>query len=213
MNTTTLDLDGPGLAFIAGLGRMFYIINPKDSSFATLEEVPDYIAQAIPFFLLSIALELVTYLVARRGEGLKDGPRWENRKYRLNDTVGSIGAGVFQQISRFFMYNILMSTYLYVWNNWRVYSLDIANVSTWIFGFLAVDFSYYWFHRAAHEVNIMWSAHVVHHSSEYYNQSTALRQSVLQTYTSWIFYAPYALMLPPPMFVAHNQFNTLYQYW
>jgi sterol desaturase/sphingolipid hydroxylase (fatty acid hydroxylase superfamily) len=77
----------------------------------------------------------------------------------------------------------------------------------------------------------------VHHSSEDYNQTTALRQSVLQTYTSFFFYLPAALFLPPPMFVAHKHFNvrvaerwpghvhyaylratvlagqTLYQYW
>ena len=47
----------------------------------------------------------------------------------------------------------------------------------------------------------------VHHSSEDYNQTTALRQSALQTYTSFIFYLPAALVLPPPMFAAHKHFN------
>ena len=36
------------------------------------------------------------------------------------------------------------------------------------------------------EVNIMWAGHQTHHSSEGYNLSTALRQSVFQVYTSWV---------------------------
>lgn len=59
----------------------------------------------------------------------------------------------------------------------------------------------------------MWAAHVVHHSSEQYNQTTALRQSVLQGYFSWVFYLPFAPFIPPQMFLVHKHFNLLYQYW
>jgi sterol desaturase/sphingolipid hydroxylase (fatty acid hydroxylase superfamily) len=40
-----------------------------------------------------------------------------------------------------------------------------------------VDLGYYWFHRASHRINVVWAGHVVHHQSEEYNLSTALRQS------------------------------------
>jgi alkylglycerol monooxygenase len=53
----------------------------------------------------------------------------------------------------------------------------------------------------------------VHHSSEYYNQTTALRQSILQTYFSWLFDVPWAFFLPPSLYAVHKQFNTLFQYW
>merc|ERR1711976_867656 len=75
------------------------------------------------------------------------------------------------------------------------------------------DLGYYWVHRAAHEINILWAAHQVHHSSEDYNLTTALRQSVLQRFNSWMFYIPLAFFLPPPIFVVHIQFNLLYQFW
>ena len=77
---------------------------------------------------------------------------------------------------------------------------------TFIAAFLFVDMAYYWFHRAAHgslifftkvtrvkfsnfvfvilEVNVFWAAHQVHHSSEEYNLSVSLRQSIIQAYTS-----------------------------
>ncbi|NXL95180.1 ALKMO monooxygenase, partial [Alectura lathami] len=63
------------------------------------------------------------------------------------------------------------------------------------------------------EVNILWAAHQVHHSSEDYNLFTALRQSILQRYTSWLFNLPMALFIPPSVFAVHLQFNLLYQFW
>ncbi|KAJ3250998.1 hypothetical protein HK103_002938 [Boothiomyces macroporosus] len=88
-----------------------------------------------------------------------------------------------------------------------------SNLATWFFTFIATDFCYYWFHRMAHEVNIMWAGHVIHHSSEYYNLSTALRHSVFQELCSWIFYMPMAFMIPPPMFAFHKQLNLFTQFW
>ncbi|NWI17153.1 ALKMO monooxygenase, partial [Crypturellus soui] len=63
------------------------------------------------------------------------------------------------------------------------------------------------------EVNLLWAAHQIHHSSEDYNLFTALRQSLLQRYTSWIFNLPMALFIPPSVFAVHLQFNLLYQFW
>ncbi|KAF7726604.1 hypothetical protein EC973_008568 [Apophysomyces ossiformis] len=122
-------------------------------------------------------------------------------------------AGMLQQISKFFIYNVALLSYLYVHENFRLVSLDPHNIWVWIAGFIMIDLGYYWFHRAAHEVNLFWAAHVVHHSSEYYNQSTALRQSIFQIYCSWLFDLPAALFLPPSTYVVHKQFNTLFQYW
>ncbi|GAA6088858.1 alkylglycerol monooxygenase isoform X1 [Tachysurus ichikawai] len=67
-----------------------------------------------------------------------------------------------------------------------------------------------WLHP---ELNILWAAHQVHHSSEYYNLTTALRQSVTQQFASWVFYLPMALIVPPSVFAVHIQFNLLYQFW
>ncbi len=46
--------------------------------------------------------------------------------------------------------------------------------------FLGVDFAYYWFYRLSHEVNFLWAGRGVHHQSEEFNLSVALRQSTLQ---------------------------------
>jgi sterol desaturase/sphingolipid hydroxylase (fatty acid hydroxylase superfamily) len=80
--------------------------------------------------------------------------------------------------------------------------------------FIGVDFLYYWFHRMSHEVNGFWAAHVVHHQSEQYNLSVALRQGAFQAWFSWMFYLPLALLgFPPLVFLAVSSFNTLYQFW
>jgi hypothetical protein len=95
----------------------------------------------------------------------------------------------------------------------RVYTFENSWL-TWLLLFLGVDFFYYWFHRMSHEVNALWAAHIVHHQSEDYNLSVALRQSWFQGWFSWVFYLPLAVVgFDPIMFVAMNSFNTLYQFW
>ena len=79
---------------------------------------------------------------------------------------------------------------------------------------LMVDHGYYWFHRLAHEWHIIWAAHSVHHTGQYYNLSTALRQGAVQDFWSWWIYLPMALLgFSPVTFLVHKALNTLYQFW
>lgn len=105
------------------------------------------------------------------------------------------------------------ATYLYLYNNYRIYPLPEDSMWVWILCLLGVDLGYYWFHRMAHEINLLWASHSVHHSSEDYNLSTALRQSSVQVYLSWVFYLPLAFFIPPPLFYFHKQLNALYQFY
>ncbi|KAI8365227.1 alkylglycerol monooxygenase-like protein [Radiomyces spectabilis] len=198
---------------LTGFGRLFYLVSPWASTFDHYEDVPDYIAESIPFFTMTIVLEFLTLLFSNKGKGLLKQQTWGSHRYALNDMVGSIGSGMLQTLSRYFLYNLTLNSYLYVYQNFRVVTLDPNHLGLWIAGFFIIDLGYYWFHRAAHEINLFWATHVVHHSSEYYNQTTALRQSIFQPYCSWLFDLPAALFLPPSLFVAHKQFNTLFQYW
>ncbi|KAF9581864.1 hypothetical protein BGW38_000962 [Lunasporangiospora selenospora] len=198
------------------LGRMFYIVSPKASTFATEQEVPLYVTDATLWFVFFIIAELIYYIFKDKGRAFRphDG-KWEQGKYRMNDMIGSLGAGSIQQMSRFFLGSLQMVTYNYVWDHYRIEAIafDTFKLSTWIGCFIGVDFAYYWFHRAAHEVNIFWAGHSVHHSSEMYNVTTALRQSLVQTYASFFFNIPLALVFSPSQFVVHSQLNLLYQFW
>jgi hypothetical protein len=78
----------------------------------------------------------------------------------------------------------------------------------------AVDLSYYALHRANHRVNVLWAGHAVHHQSEEYNLSTALRQTSSSYLLSWIFYLPMALAgFPPELFLVVSLIDLLYQFW
>ncbi len=84
----------------------------------------------------------------------------------------------------------------------------------WAILFFVDDFAYYWFHRVSHESRLFWNFHVVHHSSEQYNLSVAVRQSWFSGTLHWIFYAPIMLLgFAPWMFAVMHGFNLIYQFW
>jgi sterol desaturase/sphingolipid hydroxylase (fatty acid hydroxylase superfamily) len=161
----------------------------------------DYIVLSIPVFFILIGLEV---LINR----MKD-----NGWYRFNDAVTNISCGIAQQITGVFSKTVLIVGYLFLFDNYRL--LDIKeNLMTWILLFIGIDFFYYWFHRLAHEISFFWGTHIVHHQSEEYNLSVALRQSSLQGFISTFFYLPLALLgFNPIAFVTINAFQTLYQFW
>lgn len=189
------------VSFTKGVRRFLYAVTPKEASFAKLDDVPDYLNEAVPFFLGAIALEYVLAFLTRLPPA------------RLNDAFSSIAAGTLSQLSKIIILSAELALYVFIYDNFNLITLPWDYPGTWYFCFIGVDFIYYWFHRAAHEINIMWAAHQVHHSSEDYNFTTALRQSVVQNYTSAIFYMPLALVVPPSIFFVHSQFNMLYQFW
>ena len=77
-----------------------------------------------------------------------------------------------------------------------------------------MDLSCYAFHRASHRVNVLWASHVVHHQSEEYNLSAALRQSWIEILFGGVFYLPLAFLgFSPAAFVTMSTINTLYQFW
>lgn len=189
------------VSFTKGVRRFLYAVTPKEASFAKLDDVPDYLNEAVPFFLGAIVLEYILAFLTRLPPA------------RLNDAFSSIAAGTLSQLSKIIILSAELALYVFIYDNFNLITLPWDYPGTWYFCFIGVDFIYYWFHRAAHEINIMWAAHQVHHSSEDYNFTTALRQSVVQNYTSAIFYMPLALVVPPSIFFVHSQFNMLYQFW
>ncbi|XP_039974071.1 alkylglycerol monooxygenase [Xiphias gladius] len=186
----------------AAVRAMFLMLTPGESSFQKVEDVPHYVQQATPFFVGLIFLELVVGV-------LKTGAP----VVTISDGLTSISAGMISRLPMLLMRGCELTAYMYVWERYRLVQLPWDSAWTWWFSFLGVDFCYYWVHRFAHEVAILWAAHQVHHSSEYYNLTTALRQSITQQFASWIFYLPMALAVPPSIFAVHIQLNLLYQFW
>ncbi|XP_071542463.1 alkylglycerol monooxygenase-like [Panulirus ornatus] len=183
------------------LGTLFYVISPNSSTFQHVEEVPNYTNQAVPLFITFLALEwIVTWF---------DG----EKRIRHNDFITSIMHGVLYEVIGVVIRSFTLCGYGWLYER-RLVDPDWSSPVTWWVAAIGVDFGYYWFHRATHEINLMWANHQVHHSSEEYNLSTALRQSTLQQYFSFGFYQPLALLgVPLPALLVHLQFNLLFQFW
>jgi len=160
------------------------------------------ITWATPVFFALIALEL---LVARlRGRSV----------YHSSDAINSLGLGVISQIVAVFSKLLTLGIYAWCVQRFALFALPANSVWVWISALLFYDFCYYWLHRAGHEVNILWAAHVVHHQSEDYNLSTALRQTGSGVLLGWLFYLPMAIVgYPLEVFVVVALIDLLYQFW
>jgi sterol desaturase/sphingolipid hydroxylase (fatty acid hydroxylase superfamily) len=157
---------------------------------------------AIPAFFVLIAVELAAARLLERDA------------YRLADSIADLSCGILQQVLEVFLKTALFAGYAWLHASHRLLDVPPAAAWAWAACFLGVDLLYYWFHRWSHEVSAGWAAHAVHHQSEEYNLSVALRQGALQPAFSWVFYLPLALLgFPPSMFLAVSSFNTLYQFW
>jgi sterol desaturase/sphingolipid hydroxylase (fatty acid hydroxylase superfamily) len=163
---------------------------------------PQIIVLATPVFLLLIGIEFLI--------GLKRG----RNTYRLADALNSIGLGVMSQIVGVFSALFTVAVYALAFDHVSLWKLSASEPWVWIAGLVLYDFCYYWVHRFGHTVALMWAAHVVHHQSEDYNLSTALRQTSSGWLVSWIFYMPMAVLgFPPLVFGVVALVDLLYQYW
>ena len=160
----------------------------------------NFILYAIPVFFLLIAIELI--LEKYR----------QTHYYRINDAINSLSAGVLSRMAELIKALIPLTLYVFVFENFAIFQFDDSFL-LWVLAFVLYDFCYYWNHRLGHEMSLLWAAHVVHHSSEEYNLTTALRQSSSSIF-SWIFYLPLALLgIEPLLLVAVGSLNLIYQFW
>ena len=167
------------------------------------------IALAVPFFLAALLLELAVDRIRQTGY------------YRSNDAINSLSAGILSESSGYFtklvQYTIwgfvLSKLALFEWQrSW--FDASLQGILLWILAAVLWDFCYYWNHRLGHEISILWAAHAVHHQSEEYNLSTALRQTSSSFLFSWIFYVPLFLIgIPADVLVTVAAVNLIYQFW
>jgi sterol desaturase/sphingolipid hydroxylase (fatty acid hydroxylase superfamily) len=156
---------------------------------------------AIPFFALLIAIE--AYLVIR-----------ENREnFDRKDTWANIFIG-FASVAWGALFGLATSLIYIAVYDFAPFKMPMETVWAWAILLFVDDFAYYWFHRFSHEVRFFWNFHVVHHSSNQYNLSVAVRQSWFSGIAHWIFYLPVALLgFPLWAFVTMHGLNLIYQFW
>ncbi|MDX1481099.1 MAG: sterol desaturase family protein [Woeseiaceae bacterium] len=169
----------------------------------------DLIALAVPFFLLALLLELAV-------------DRWRGTGYyRANDAINSLSAGTLSTTIGYFTRYAPVYISGFAFQHYAIFDIDAAwfdlsarGLLLWICAILAWDFCYYWAHRCGHEISILWAAHAVHHQSEDYNLSTALRQTSTGFLFNWVFYLPLFLIgLPIEVVATANAIDLIYQFW
>lgn len=159
------------------------------------------IVLSIPIFFILIGIELVVERLSHR------------KLYRLPDAIANLSCGITSQVSGLFMRVFAIGVYEVLYANFAFFSWDKTWVY-WLMLFLLTDLAYYWAHRMSHEINLFWGGHVVHHQSEEYNLSVALRQSSFQVIWTFAFSLPIAFLGFDTLdFALISALNTLYQFW
>jgi sterol desaturase/sphingolipid hydroxylase (fatty acid hydroxylase superfamily) len=160
---------------------------------------------AIPFFVLLLVLEYLSFRQVRAENEDLIG-------YDMRDTRTSLSMGLGNVAINFGWKFVVLAAYAGIYELTPL-RLDPGDWWVWVLLFFADDFSYYWFHRISHESRAFWASHVVHHSSQHYNLSTALRQTwVPMTYFPFWLWLP-AIGFPPWMVLLAQAWSLIYQFW
>jgi len=162
---------------------------------------PDPVQLAIPAFIIAMMLEMFAVRAGARGQ------------YEWRDTGTSLAMGLGNTMSAVLVGGSIVAVMHWL-SQFRLLDLPLS----WGFVpvcFVAEDFTYYWFHRTAHRVRWFWASHIIHHSSQHYNLSTALRQ----TWTGWLslsfaFRLPLVIIgFPVEMILFCAGLNLVYQFF
>jgi sterol desaturase/sphingolipid hydroxylase (fatty acid hydroxylase superfamily) len=164
--------------------------------------VTEVLYYAVPFFVLLLLVEALTYRHLQ-SDGLVG--------YELEDTRTSLLMGTGNVVVNVVWKLAVVAVYaaLYELTPLR---LDPGDWWVWVLLFFGDDLAYYVFHRVSHESRVFWASHVVHHSSQHYNLSTALRQTwVPMTYLP--FWLPLLLLgFEPWMVLLAQSWSLIYQF-
>jgi len=165
-----------------------------------MADLPDPVTYAVPGFVLLVLAEM---LVARAQD---------RRRYCPRDTLTSLLLGFGSTIA-----GALAAGGLFLMAE-RIHAFRIVEIGfvwwAWIACFVIDDLAYYAFHRSAHRVRWFWASHVIHHSSQHYNLSTALRQTWTGVLSlAFLFRLPLFLVFPPEMVFFCGGVNLIYQFW
>jgi sterol desaturase/sphingolipid hydroxylase (fatty acid hydroxylase superfamily) len=163
--------------------------------------LPNPIDYAVPGFVLLVLFEM---WLSRRRDRAAYEPRdtLTSLALGLGSTVAGLATGAFVLALAF-----AVSRYALLDIGWQWWA--------WIACFVLDDLAYYWFHRTAHRVRWFWASHVIHHSSQHYNLSTALRQTWTGFFSlAFIFRLPMFLIgFEPAMVFFCAGLNLIYQFW
>ena len=159
------------------------------------------LAFAVPLFVSFMILE---YVVARR----KKLPY-----FNLHHSIANISVGIAERLMDVWVVGIFYFVYDYIQKHYGLFQIK-PNLLLWILLLLCTDFMWYWYHRLAHEINIFWAAHIVHHQSEDFNYTVSARITVLQAFIRTGFWAVLPLLgFPASMITSILLVHGLYPFF
>ena len=139
------------------------------------------LAFAVPLF---ISLMLLEYFVAKK------------RKldyFNLHNSIANISIGIAERMCDVLIAGTFYFVYDFIQRRYGVFNIK-PGVLLWIFLLLSTDFLWYWYHRLAHEINLLWAVHVVHHQSEDFNYTVSARITLMQAFVRTCFWAVLPLL-------------------
>ncbi len=184
--------------------------------FGLPEQVRDPVLFAIPFFLLLLILE---WTAARKLASIESAPDQSGKPrppsggYLTRDSWASISMGLVSVATSAGWKALALLGYAAIYAYLAPWHLPVNRWYTWVIAFLGVDLLYYGYHRIAHRVRLIWATHQAHHSSEYFNFATAVRQKWNNS-GEILMWLPLPLLgLPPWMVYFSWSLNLIYQFW
>jgi alkylglycerol monooxygenase len=184
-----------------GLFACFYLVKPSRTMCPTIYDTPNFYNLVVRTGPVLFLIEnILLYLQGRQ-------------LYKVNDSLMGFSALITAAIPQAFIETVLFTFYAWFWSRFRLVDLPYDSWWTFILCILAFDLSLYVAHRGTHEVNLMWAAHQLHHSSEYYNLFAGARNSFIDKFYIGLCGLPWAFILPPGPARAHHQLNLTYQLW
>ena len=167
-----------------------------------MEAYATALTYAIPGFVLMVIIEAIAAKIM--GQTVN----------RAMDTISSLSSGMTNTLKNLLGLSVVLVTYGWMESRFGIFEIQSTG---WLFfiAFIGTDFASYWSHRFNHSINIFWNRHIVHHSSEEYNLSCALRQEISAIVGIYFFlYIPLAIIgIPKEIILVTAPIHLFAQFW
>ncbi len=161
----------------------------------------NYLCLAVPFFTGLMLLEY--FLAKRQGKDF----------FELHGSIANVSIGIAERLADVMIAGSFFYVYDYLQRHFGLFDIK-GGIFWWILLFLFTDLLWYWYHRLAHEVNVLWMAHVVHHQSDEFNFTVSARITVLQAVIRTAFWSVLSLIgFPAEMITALLLLHGLYPFF
>ena len=167
-----------------------------------MESYAAALTYAIPGFVVLVIIEAIAAKIMGRSIN------------RDMDVISSLSSGMTNTLKALLGLAVVIVSYSWMENRFGLFEIEST---PWLFvlAFVGIDFASYWSHRFNHRINLFWNRHIIHHSSEDFNLSCALRQEISAIFGVYFFlYIPLAIIgIPPKIIAITAPIHLFAQFW